>query len=109
MIAHQLAHIRNRDVLLQSVAAAIGASITYLGYMLLWFGGDEDSGPLGLIAALALVILAPIAASLIQLGVSRLSASTQRTRPVPRSAATRSRSPAHCCASRSRQLRSRCR
>ena len=56
---------------LQSVAAAIGASITYLGYMLLWFGGDEDSGPLGLIAALALVILAPIAASLIQLGVSR--------------------------------------
>jgi len=71
VIAHELAHIRNRDVLLQSVAAAIGASITYLGYMLLWFGGDEDSGPLGMIAALALVILAPIAASLIQLGVSR--------------------------------------
>jgi len=71
VIAHELAHIRNRDVLLQSVAAAIGASITYLGYMLLWFGGDEDSGPLGLVAALALVILAPIAASLIQLGVSR--------------------------------------
>jgi heat shock protein HtpX len=71
VVAHELAHIRNRDVLLQSVAAAIGASITYLGYMLLWFGGDEDSGPLGLIAALALVILAPIAASLIQLGVSR--------------------------------------
>jgi heat shock protein HtpX len=71
VIAHELAHIRNRDVLLQSVAAAIGASITYLGYMLMWFGGDEDSGPLGLIAALALVILAPIAASLIQLGVSR--------------------------------------
>ncbi len=71
VIAHELAHIRNRDVLLQSVAAAIGASITYLGYMLLWFGGDEDSGPLGLIAALALVILAPLAASLIQLGVSR--------------------------------------
>ncbi len=71
VIAHELAHIRNRDVLLQSVASAIGGAITYLGYMLLWFGGDEDSGPLGLIAALALVILAPIAASLIQLGVSR--------------------------------------
>ncbi|MEJ7875687.1 MAG: zinc metalloprotease HtpX [Solirubrobacterales bacterium] len=71
VIAHELAHIRNRDVLLQSVASAIGGSITYLGYMLLWFGGDEDSGPLGLVAALALVILAPIAASLIQLGVSR--------------------------------------
>ncbi|MDQ2676068.1 MAG: zinc metalloprotease HtpX [Actinomycetota bacterium] len=71
VIAHELAHIRNRDVLLQSVASAIGGAITYIGYMLLWFGGDEDSGPLGLVAALALVILAPIAASLIQLGVSR--------------------------------------
>ncbi len=71
VIAHELAHIRNRDVLIQSVAASIGGAITYLGYMLLWFGGDEDSGPLGLVAALALVILAPIAASLIQLGVSR--------------------------------------
>jgi heat shock protein HtpX len=71
VIAHELAHIRNRDVLLQSVASAIGGAITYLGYMLMWFGGDEDSGPLGLVAALALVILAPIAASLIQLGVSR--------------------------------------
>lgn len=71
VVAHELAHIRNRDILIQSVAASIGGAITYLGYMLLWFGGDEDSGPLGLIAALALVILAPIAASLIQLGVSR--------------------------------------
>jgi heat shock protein HtpX len=71
VVAHELAHIRNRDILIQSVAASIGGAITYLGYMLLWFGGDENSGPLGLIAALALVILAPIAASLIQLGVSR--------------------------------------
>ncbi len=70
VIAHELAHIRNRDVLLQSVASAIGGAITYIGYMLLWFG-DDDNGPLGLVAALALVILAPIAASLIQLGVSR--------------------------------------
>ena len=108
VIAHELAHIRNRDVLLQSVAAAIGASITYLGYMLLWFGGDEDSGPLGLIAALALVILAPIAASLIQLGVSR-QRSTPPTRRAPISVATPSRSPQRCCASRSRLRRSRCR
>jgi heat shock protein HtpX len=71
VIAHELAHIRNRDVLLQSVASAIGASITYLGYMLLWFGGDEDSGPLGLVASLAMVILAPLAATLIQLSISR--------------------------------------
>ncbi|CAN5534337.1 zinc metalloprotease HtpX [soil metagenome] len=70
VVAHELAHIRNRDILLQSVAATIGGAITYIGYMLLWFGGDDES-PLGLIASLALVILAPIAASLIQLSISR--------------------------------------
>jgi heat shock protein HtpX len=70
VIAHELAHIRNRDILTQSVAAAIGSAITWIAYMMLWFGGDDDS-PLGLIANLALVLLAPIAASLIQLAVSR--------------------------------------
>jgi heat shock protein HtpX len=71
VLAHELAHIRHRDILIQSVAATIGAAITYLGYMLLWFGGDEDSGPLGLVASLALVLLAPIAATIIQLSISR--------------------------------------
>jgi heat shock protein HtpX len=70
VIAHELAHIRNRDVLIQSVAATIGGAITYIAYMLLWFGGDDES-PLGLIASLALVLLAPIAATLIQLSISR--------------------------------------
>ena len=70
VVAHELAHIRNRDVLIQSIAATIGGAITYLAYMLMWFGGDDES-PLGLIGSLALVILAPIAASLIQLAVSR--------------------------------------
>ena len=46
VLAHELAHVRNRDILIQSVASAIGAAITYLAYMLLWFGGDDDS-PLG--------------------------------------------------------------
>ena len=70
VIAHELAHIRNRDTLIQAVAASIGGAITYLGYMLLWFGGDDDS-PLSLVASLALVLLAPIAASIIQLAISR--------------------------------------
>jgi heat shock protein HtpX len=70
VIAHELAHIKNRDILTQSVAAAIGAMITYMAYMFLWFGGDDES-PLGLVASLAMVILAPIAATLIQLAVSR--------------------------------------
>jgi heat shock protein HtpX len=70
VIAHELAHIRNRDTLTQTVAASIGGAITYLGYMLMWFGGDDES-PLSLIASLALVLLAPIAASIIQLAISR--------------------------------------
>jgi len=70
VLAHELAHVRNRDILISSVAATIAGAITYLGYMLLWFGGDDDS-PLGLIGALALVLLAPIAASIIQLAISR--------------------------------------
>jgi heat shock protein HtpX len=70
VLAHELAHVRNRDILISSVAATIAGAITYLGYMLLWFGGDDDS-PLGLIGALAMVLLAPIAASIIQLAISR--------------------------------------
>jgi heat shock protein HtpX len=70
VIAHELAHIRNRDVLIQTVAAAIGGAITWLGYALLFMGGDDDS-PLGLVGALAMVLLAPIAASIIQLAISR--------------------------------------
>jgi heat shock protein HtpX len=70
VVAHELAHVKHRDILIQSVAATIGAAITYLGYMLLWFGGDDES-PLGLIGALAMVLLAPIAATIIQLSISR--------------------------------------
>jgi heat shock protein HtpX len=70
VIAHELAHINNRDILTQSVASAIGAMITYLAYFFMWFGGDDES-PLGLIGSVALVLLAPLAATLIQLAVSR--------------------------------------
>jgi heat shock protein HtpX len=70
VIAHELAHIRNRDVLIQSVAATIGGAITYLAYMFMWFGGDDES-PLGLVASLAMILLAPIAATIIQLAISR--------------------------------------
>lgn len=70
VLAHELTHIRNRDILIQSVASAIGTAITYLAYMLMWFG-DDDNSPLGLIASLGLVILAPISASIIQLAISR--------------------------------------
>jgi heat shock protein HtpX len=70
VLSHELAHIRNRDILTQSIASAIGAMITWIAYMMLWFGGDDES-PLGLIANLALFLLAPISATLIQLAISR--------------------------------------
>ena len=70
VIAHELAHIRNRDTLIQSVAATIGGAITWIAYMLLWVGGDDDS-PLGLVGAIAMVLLAPIAAGLVQMAISR--------------------------------------
>src|SRR5204862_538754 len=71
VLAHELAHVRNRDVLTTSVAAAIGGAITWIAYMLLFVGGDDNNSPLGLVSALAMVILAPIAASIIQLAISR--------------------------------------
>src|SRR6478672_10419470 len=70
VLSHELAHVKHRDILIQSVAAAIGAAITYIAYMLMWFGNDNDS-PIGLIGSLAMVLLAPTAASIIQLSISR--------------------------------------
>jgi heat shock protein HtpX len=70
VLSHELAHVRNRDILTQSIASAIGAMITWIAYLFLWFGGDDES-PLGLLANLALFLLAPISASLIQLAISR--------------------------------------
>jgi heat shock protein HtpX len=70
VLSHELAHVQHRDILIQSVASAIGAAITYLAYMVMWFGNDDDS-PLSLVASLALVLLAPIAATIIQLSISR--------------------------------------
>ena len=108
VISHELAHVRNRDILTQSVASAIGAMITWIAYLLLWFGGDDDS-PLGLIANLALFLLAPISATpdpARDLAPARVLGGRDRGR---RSAATRSRSPRRCCGSRRAPRRCRCR
>src|SRR5262245_25459750 len=70
VLSHELAHVKHRDILIQSVASSIGAAITWIAYTLLWFGGG-DNGPLGAVAALALVLLAPLAATIIQLSISR--------------------------------------
>lgn len=67
VLAHELAHVKNRDMLITTLAAGLAGAIGYLPYLLL-FGGDDNRNPWG---ALAGIILAPIAAMLIQLAVSR--------------------------------------
>jgi heat shock protein HtpX len=72
VVAHELGHVLNRDILTSSVAATIAAAITQLSYMAMFFGGrrdDEDRG--GGLSALLMMILGPIAATLIQLAISR--------------------------------------
>ena len=70
VIAHELAHVRNRDILIGSVAAAVATGITYVGYVGMFFGGsDDDDG--GGIAGLLMFFLAPLAAGLLQMALSR--------------------------------------
>jgi heat shock protein HtpX len=76
VLAHELAHVKNRDILVQTIAAMIGAAIAAIANILqfsMFFGGgdDEDSNPLGIVGVLAAVIVAPLAAMILQLAVSR--------------------------------------
>ncbi len=73
VLAHELSHVANRDILVGSIAAAIGTAITFLARMAFWFGGSRDDreSPFGPFALLFAWILAPIAALLIQMAVSR--------------------------------------
>ncbi len=76
VLAHEFSHIKNRDILVSSVAAMIAGAISALASVLqfsLLFGGggDEEDSPLGLFGAIAAIVVAPIAATLLQLAVSR--------------------------------------
>jgi heat shock protein HtpX len=71
VLAHELGHVNNRDILISSVAATIAGAITYLSRFGFFFGGSRDDRRGGGIGALLMLILAPIAAMLIQLWVSR--------------------------------------
>ncbi|HEU4629373.1 MAG TPA: zinc metalloprotease HtpX [Gemmatimonadaceae bacterium] len=69
VLAHELAHIKNHDMLLQTISATMAAAISNLAQFAFFFGGrDEDSNPL---AGLAMLIFAPIAAMLLQMAISR--------------------------------------
>jgi heat shock protein HtpX len=75
VMAHELAHIKNRDTLIMTVAATIGGAISmlaqYMQFGLLFGGSRGDRGGLGVIGALVAIIVAPLAAMLVQMAISR--------------------------------------
>jgi heat shock protein HtpX len=71
VVAHELGHVLHRDILISSVAATIAAAITALARMAFWFGGRRDDREGNGFEALAMLILGPIAAMLIQMAISR--------------------------------------
>jgi len=77
VIAHELTHIRNRDILIGSIAATLAGAIVMLAHMAQWaamFGGanrDDDEGGSNIIGLILMAVLAPIAATLIQMAISR--------------------------------------
>ncbi len=71
VLAHELGHVTNRDILISSIAATLAGAVTFLARFGFFFGGGRDERRGGGIGALLMLILAPIAAMLIQLAVSR--------------------------------------
>lgn len=73
VIAHELGHVKNRDILIQTIAATIGAAITYLAQFGFLFGGrsDDREGGGSIVGMILMMILAPLAAAIIQMAISR--------------------------------------
>jgi len=72
VLAHEISHVRNRDVLVSSIAATLAAAVTWLAHLAGWFGGSrDDEHGASPAQALLLALTAPIAAVLLQLGISR--------------------------------------
>ncbi|MGH8912350.1 MAG: M48 family metalloprotease, partial [Acidimicrobiia bacterium] len=73
VLGHELSHVKNRDILISSVAAMLAAALSIFARMAFWFGGgDRDrNNPIGAIVGLVSIILAPFAAMLIRMAISR--------------------------------------
>lgn len=73
VLGHELAHVKNRDILISSVAAMLAAALSIFARMAFWFGGGgrDRNNPLGAVVGLVAIIMAPIAAMLIRLAISR--------------------------------------
>lgn len=70
VMAHELAHVKNRDTLIMTVTATIAGALSMLANFALFFGGNRNN-PLGIIGTIAVMILAPVAAMLVQMAISR--------------------------------------
>lgn len=70
VMAHELAHVRNRDTLLMTITATLAGAISMLGNFALFFGGSRNN-PLGMVGAILMMILAPMAAAIVQMAISR--------------------------------------
>lgn len=71
VMAHELAHVKNRDTLIMTITATIAGAISMLASFSMFFGSQRNNNPLGLIGTIALMILAPLAATLVQMAISR--------------------------------------
>jgi heat shock protein HtpX len=71
VLAHELAHVRNRDTLTMTVTATLAGAISMLASFGLFFGGGNRNNPLGIVGVLLIAILAPMAAMLVQMAISR--------------------------------------
>jgi heat shock protein HtpX len=71
VMGHELAHVKHRDILIQTVAATLGAAIGYLGYLFMWGGGSRNRSEGNVLGGLLVILLSPLAASLIQAAISR--------------------------------------
>ncbi|MEM7717943.1 MAG: zinc metalloprotease HtpX [Pseudomonadota bacterium] len=71
VVAHELAHIKNRDTLTMTITATLAGAVSMLANFAMFFGGGRDR-PLGLIGTIAMMILAPIAAGMVQMAISRV-------------------------------------
>ena len=71
VVAHELAHIKHRDTLIMTVTATLAGAISMLGNFAMFFGGRSRNNPLGAVGSIAMIILAPLAAMLVQMAISR--------------------------------------
>jgi len=71
VMAHELAHIKNRDTLIMTVTATLAGAVSMLAQFGMFFGGNRNNNPLGAIGMIAMIILAPLAAMVVQMAISR--------------------------------------